>query len=156
MSLPEAPKPTSADDKLLCLTILGYRKPGMSEEDYRRHMIEISAPLTWDLMVKYGILRWTQIHNDASTRKLMYEIMDPQMANIADYDCFSQVVFRSFDDYKRVKDDPWYKEKLVGDHENFADTKRSKMTIGWISQFVDRGVVVKGFEGFPGPKEESS
>lgn len=56
----------------------------------------------------------------------MYQIMDPQMANIADYDCFSQVVFRSFEDYKKIKDDPWYKEHLVGDHENFADTKRSK------------------------------
>ena len=56
----------------------------------------------------------------------MYEIMDPQMANIADYDCFSQVVFRSFEDYKRIKDDPWYKEHLVGDHEKFADTRRSR------------------------------
>jgi hypothetical protein len=47
------------------------------------------------------------------------------MVNIADYDCFSQVVFRSVEDYKRIKDDPWYKEHLVGDHENFADVKRS-------------------------------
>jgi hypothetical protein len=59
----------------------------------------------------------------------MYEIMDPQMANIADYDCFSQVVFRNFEDYKKIKDDPWYKEHLVGDHENFADTKRSKYVL---------------------------
>ncbi|KAL2830749.1 EthD domain-containing protein [Aspergillus cavernicola] len=149
MSFPDPPERTSPNDKILCLTILGYRKEGMSEEDYRHHMTQVSAPLTWDLMVKYGILRWTQIHNTTSTRNLMYQIMDPQMANIADYDCFSQVVFRSFEDYKRIKEDPWYKEHLVGDHENFADTKRSKMTIGWISQFVDKGVVVDGFPEFP-------
>ncbi|KAL5002082.1 EthD domain-containing protein [Aspergillus recurvatus] len=150
---PPATNSTTPEDRLLCLTILGYRKPGMSEEAYRKHMIEHSAPLTKDLMVKYGILRWTVIHNPTETRELMYEIMDPQMANIADYDCFSQVVFRNFEDYKKIKDDPWYKEHLVGDHENFADTRRSKMTIGWITQFIDRGVVTEGFEGFPEPKK---
>jgi hypothetical protein len=47
------------------------------------------------------------------------------MANIADFDCFSQVVFESLEDYKKLKEDPWYKEKLYDDHENFADTRRS-------------------------------
>lgn len=56
----------------------------------------------------------------------MAEIVDTQLANIADYDCFSQVVFRSIDDYKRMKEDSWYKERLAPDHVNFADMKKSK------------------------------
>lgn len=47
--------------KYLCLTILGYRKPGMTEEAYRQHMIQVSAPMTKDLMVKYGVKRWTVV-----------------------------------------------------------------------------------------------
>lgn len=137
-------KPT----KYLCLTICGYRKPGMNEEAYRHHMTKVSAPLTKDLMVKYGVRRWTmvdlswpvsifgriktylltgnqQIHNPITTRSLMSQLFDHQMSNIADFDCFSQVIFESLEDYKRMKEDPWYKEHLISDHENFADTKRS-------------------------------
>jgi hypothetical protein len=33
----------------------------MSEEEYRHHMTKVSAPLTQDLMVKYGVIRWTQV-----------------------------------------------------------------------------------------------
>jgi len=67
-----------------------------------------------------------KIHDQSATRALMSQLFDPQMANIADFDCFSQAVFKSPEDYKRMKQDPWYKQHLVGDHEKFANTKRSK------------------------------
>jgi hypothetical protein len=66
-----------------------------------------------------------QIHNQSTTRALMSLLFDPQMANVAGFDCFSQVFFKNVEDYKRMKEDPWYKQHLAGDHENFADTKRS-------------------------------
>jgi hypothetical protein len=142
---------TNGNGKFLCLTILGYKKAGMSEEAYRHHMVEVSAPMTKDLMVKYGIIRWTQvrhpldastsvelkyhfrcnadltkqIHNQAETRAMMSQLYDPQMAKVADFNCFSQVIFRRLEDYKRFKQDPVYKQRLTGDHENFADTKKS-------------------------------
>lgn len=58
--LETTPEPMD-NGKYLCLTICGYRKPGMSEEAYRHHMTKISAPMTKDLMAKYGIVRWTMV-----------------------------------------------------------------------------------------------
>ncbi|KAI1405395.1 EthD domain-containing protein [Hypoxylon fuscum] len=133
----------SQGSQLLCLTICGYRRPGMSEEDYRHHMLHVSAPMTKHLMVKYGVKRWTVIHNTTESRSLMSRLVDPQMANFSDFDCFSQVVFENVEDYRKMKDDPWYKEHLVGDHEKFADTKRSMMTIGWITENIRDGQVVE-------------
>lgn len=62
LSTPDVPELNgTSKDQFLCLTICCYRKPGMSEEDYRNHMIKVTAPMTQDLMVKYGVKRWTMV-----------------------------------------------------------------------------------------------
>jgi hypothetical protein len=73
-------------------------------------------------------------------------LFDHQMSTSLDFDVFSQVVFKSVDHYKQMKQDPWYKESLVFEHEKFADTKRTHITIGWITEFIRDGVVVDGMK----------
>ncbi|EOA85726.1 uncharacterized protein SETTUDRAFT_169632 [Exserohilum turcica Et28A] len=115
----------------------------MSEEDYRRHMTQVSGPMTKGLMVKYGIVQWKMLHNTTETRNLMRQLFDDHMINLAEFDCFSQVTFKSIDDYKRMRQDPWYRKQIAGDHVNFADTQRSMMTIGWVTDFIEHGKLVE-------------
>ena len=83
----------------------------------------------------------------------MDRIADPQFANVADYDCVIQIIFRDIEGFVRMKQDADYRRLVVPDHENFADTKRSRytcrseevqiywledrMTIGYIQDIVD-------------------
>ena len=56
----------------------------------------------------------------------MNKIMGPQFNGTADYDCIVQATFRDIEDFVKMKADPFFQEKVTPDHENFADTVRSK------------------------------
>ncbi|KAH8164918.1 hypothetical protein CIB48_g3326 [Xylaria polymorpha] len=142
-------------EPMLCLTMCAYKREGMDEEDYRKYMIERHVPLVRNLMVKHGIDKYSsehglqlvrltlrKAHNPLSTRSLMGKIFDSQFSNIADYDCIIQIQFRDIEQFIALKADPEYKKALFADHENFADTKKTKMTIGYIRDFLRDGAIV--------------
>ena len=50
-----------SEQKLLCLNILGFKKPGISSEEYRTYMVKEHAPLVAALFEKYGFLHWNMV-----------------------------------------------------------------------------------------------
>lgn len=47
--------------RLFCWTVCAYRKEGLSEEEYHRHMSEIHGPLVKEMMVKYNFVGWSMV-----------------------------------------------------------------------------------------------
>lgn len=56
---------------------------------------------------------------------MLFELDDPEFSLLSDYDCIIQFVFKSLQDFKRMKADPRFLENVAPDHVNFADTERS-------------------------------
>lgn len=53
--------------RLYCLTVCGYRKPTLSEEEHGEYMTRTHSQLLKGLMAKYGVIRWTQVGTFFST-----------------------------------------------------------------------------------------
>ncbi|KAM0543068.1 hypothetical protein ACHAPJ_012517 [Fusarium lateritium] len=76
---------------------------------------------------------------------MLHQLYDPQFSKLSDYDCIIQFVFKDISDFKRMKSDPRFLQEVAPDHVNFADTKRSTMTVGYFEEFVRDGKVVSKY-----------
>ncbi|KAK7709601.1 hypothetical protein SLS57_008656 [Botryosphaeria dothidea] len=134
-----APQPR----QLLCLTMLGYMKEGLDEEALCDFQVNKHARLVSGLMEKYGIVRYTITHNSKKTRAMLPKLFDPRYVEYSDHDFVVRIIFPSLEAFEKVKQDPFYMERIAKDHLNFADrNKRTRMTLGYVHEIIHEGKVV--------------
>ncbi|KAL9609166.1 MAG: hypothetical protein Q9167_006043 [Letrouitia subvulpina] len=121
-------------ERLFAITICAKRKPGMDENEYHEYISKKHAGHLKDLLVKNRIIDYTM-----NLDKLFPNLSS---MNRAPYDAFVQVVFRDYQDYINVKDDPHYMNAVDPDHVNFVDGPNTMMSFGWFERHIVDGKVV--------------
>ena len=86
----------------------------------------------------------SQQHNDAETNNALLELYGGHLppSNVSDADAIIQIVFKDIQDYQRVRQDPHFISVVNPDHVNFADPKKTRLSMGWFEVHVRDGKVV--------------
>ncbi|KAF2172677.1 hypothetical protein M409DRAFT_16639 [Zasmidium cellare ATCC 36951] len=130
-SLPTEPQ------RLLAWTIYIKKPAHQSQEDHHAHVSNINTPLTTPFLKKYGIVRYTVKHNDASILPLRQQLMAGMPDDsILDYDCVLEMIVRDIECIQRMQKDEEFVRECLSDHGNFADMKLCKGSLMWIEEFA--------------------
>ncbi|OQD89876.1 hypothetical protein PENANT_c002G05869 [Penicillium antarcticum] len=133
---------------MFAFTVFGYRKDGMSEEDYHNYISTVHSAHLKALLAKNDIVSYTMFpkqHNTAAAKaELMSTIYKDQMPDdkIADCDALVRIVFNDVQDYVRVREDPHFLGVVNPDHAHFANFPKTKFAMGWYEVHVADGQVV--------------
>ncbi|PGH23593.1 hypothetical protein AJ80_02373 [Polytolypa hystricis UAMH7299] len=130
-------------EQLFSITIFGYRKPGMDEDEYHKYVSENHAGCLKGLLAEKKILSYTMQHNSSTTKNMMTQIFsEGHRVQVAECDTVVQIVFRDVQDYINVRSDPHFENVVNPDHVNFADGTRTQMVTGWFEAHIVDGKVV--------------
>ncbi|CAK1361064.1 hypothetical protein CB0940_03525 [Cercospora beticola] len=139
------------------VTILAYRKDGMSEEEFHRHWTNSHAPKVSEHLRKHGIVGYTQYHTPswlrAEARSQLPTLGDFTVENVVDYDGFVELRMPELSCFENAMNDPYYAEVVAPDEKSFWKFATSKITIGWEETYIDASkggevaAIVKGQSG---------
>ncbi|OAR02342.1 hypothetical protein LLEC1_04193 [Akanthomyces lecanii] len=125
----------------LVWTVCAFRKPSMTEDEFHHYMTNVHAPLVRDALVRHGITRYSMSHFDSASKALLAQVMDPQFVNDSGYDMVTQIRFPDIQCFINFKNDPFYKDRIMADHDRFTDPERVFLSVGWVEDHVVDGVV---------------
>lgn len=142
----ESPRNQEANpSRLLRVTLLAYRNPNFTEEEFHHHWTNVHAAKASAHLAKFGIVSYRQYHTPASLRRTLTSSLPSLLQSgdkVVDYDGFVELLMPSLDCYERAIQDEYYQEVIAPDEAEFADMERTKITVGWEEGCVEDGKVV--------------
>ncbi|KAJ5719799.1 hypothetical protein N7493_007377 [Penicillium malachiteum] len=130
---------------MYAFTILGFKRDDMSEDEYHNYISTVHSAHLKALLAQNDIVSYTMQHNTSQTRDdLINKVYQGQMPaeKVFDCDAIIQVVFKTVEDYLRVREDPHFQTVVNPDHVNFAHPTKTRFVMGWHEVHVADGKVV--------------
>lgn len=139
--------------------LLVFKKPGLTDEEFKKHYLEIHMPMATELCQRHGVLEYNVVRpmnahpispwysrreqkqfTTASDRGLIHDILGEHAVPV-DCDAITTFIFPNPESLKASFADPDYVRKLAPDEEIFTDIHKSKIAIGnECTAFVKEGV----------------
>ncbi|PWY83907.1 hypothetical protein BO94DRAFT_519513 [Aspergillus sclerotioniger CBS 115572] len=135
--------PQPQPQPLLKITVLHYRKPGVSEADFMRWIQEDHIQRAARIIQKHNVVHYTQYLTPSSAQ----EIFLPDLAHkpgwkMADFDAVISYYVRSPDDMRALLSDPEWREEVNAREEAWADVHNVVTMVGWETVYIRDGEVV--------------
>ncbi|KAL4971441.1 hypothetical protein BDW68DRAFT_196000 [Aspergillus falconensis] len=130
--------------RLLKITVLHYRKSGVSEADFTRWIQEDHIQRAARIIQRHNVVHYTQYLTPSSAR----EIFLPDLAHkpgwrMADFDAVISYYVRSPDDMRALLSDPEWIEQVNAREEAWADVRNVVTMVGWETVYIRDGAVVE-------------
>ncbi|KAA8650834.1 hypothetical protein EYZ11_003814 [Aspergillus tanneri] len=131
--------------RLYAWVICAYRRKDLSEEAYHEYLSNHHSNVVKHHLAKSGMVSYSITHNTSETKAMTARVLgdNPQtQKSTADCDCLVQITFHDIEDYLKARNDPYYRDVIVPDHQHFADSEKTVFFTGWVETFVVNGRVV--------------
>ncbi|KAJ5103178.1 hypothetical protein N7532_003707 [Penicillium argentinense] len=128
--------------KLVRVTVVLYRNPALTEDEFHRYWSEVHGPLVRGWLARHGIVKYTQNHTPSKLRQIMSQMnWQNDAVNFDDADGTGEVWMESLESFGAATKDPYYIEKVVPDEKYLLDVSRIRMSIGYEEHHVEEGMV---------------
>ncbi|OQU97770.1 hypothetical protein CLAIMM_03655 [Cladophialophora immunda] len=127
-----------SQEKLIRVSFMVKRKPGVSEEEFHKYWANNHGPLVQDTLVHYGIVRYNQFHVTPE-----YKALGEYFGGSSPYDGIADFLVRRFEDLASFFADPIYMETFRPDEAKFVDTSSVVYSVGVDYPIVDDNKAVK-------------
>ncbi|KAF3033615.1 hypothetical protein E8E12_001967 [Didymella heteroderae] len=124
-------------ENMLRITVFAHRNPKISEEEYHAHWATKHAPLVSSWLQRHGVVKYTQYHTPTSHKSLTTQ-------QTLSYDGMADFYVRSYEDFERAYEDPYYADVVRPDEEYLFDVESMRVMVGTETCVIEGGKVVEG------------
>ncbi|KAM6484625.1 EthD domain-containing protein [Trichoderma sp. SZMC 28011] len=133
--------------RLLRLTLMQYKNPKITDEEFQKHWSEHHAPIASAWLARNGIVGYTQYHTPPETRNLATALAETVGATVAPFDGYVEFFVNNPEDLWKATSDPEYPVKMHPDEQYMFDSSKMQVTIGWVEVYIQDGKVVNIVDG---------